>query len=240
MGDRLFNKVAVVTGASGRIGRAIVQRFVGEGAKVVIFARNRERLDQVAQTAPARIVVVEGDVTNDSDLEHLAQTTVRRFGGVDILVPAASLSRQATLEDCTRETTAQIVAVNFEGALQTARIFLRHVNSRASIVFLSGSLPDLTSAGFAIVGASRAAISSLAKSLAIELQPRGIRVNCVAPRWTFTAETMTSGSAQLPTKSDPATRLINNVAEVVVFFASDASTIAGQEIGVDLPAAEQG
>ena len=93
MAQRLLNKVAVVTGASGRLGRAVVQKFVAEGAKVVVFARNRGRLDELASLAPARILVVSGDVTRAADLELLRETTLRRMGAIDILVPAAEQFR---------------------------------------------------------------------------------------------------------------------------------------------------
>src|SRR5579863_4090844 len=103
MAQRLLNKVAVVTGASGMIGRAIVARFLGEGAKVVVFARNRGRLEELASLAPARTLVVDGDVRRASDLDTLVQTTVRRFGSVDVIVPAAQSLRIASLVDTTPE-----------------------------------------------------------------------------------------------------------------------------------------
>jgi NAD(P)-dependent dehydrogenase (short-subunit alcohol dehydrogenase family) len=96
--QRLLNKVAVVTGASGRLGRAVVQKFVAEGAKVVVFARNGGRLDELASLAPARVAVVAGDVTRPGDLELLRETTLRRMGGIDILVPAAERFRAAHMD----------------------------------------------------------------------------------------------------------------------------------------------
>ena len=89
MPQRLLNKIAVISGATGALGPAIVQRFLAEGAKIVAFGRNRAALDELAAIAPARVLVVEGDVTNAAELEGLVTTTVRRFGGVDVLVPAA-------------------------------------------------------------------------------------------------------------------------------------------------------
>ncbi len=136
MAQRLLNKVAVVTGASGRLGRAIVQKFVSEGAKLVVFARNRGRLDELASLAPARIVVVSGDVTQAADLELLRETTLRRMGGIDILTAAAEHFRSGSLEECTPELVDEAFAVNFQGALQTIRMLARHFNSPASIVLV--------------------------------------------------------------------------------------------------------
>ena len=229
MAERLLNKIAVVTGASGAFGRAIVQRFLAEGAKVVVFARNRGRLEELAGMAPARIVVVAGDVTSGGNLEELVDTTVRRFGGVDVLVPAAGVVRRASLEQSTTESLAELFAVNCDAAIQTLRAFRRHLNSGASIVFLSAgpglaAFPDL--GGFA---ASKAALATFAKSVSAELLSRRIRVNCVAPGAAAWGPPDRSKSAEvLPWGSD--------VAEAVLFLASDgASHIVGQEIVVDRP-----
>ncbi len=96
-------------GGDGELGRAIVQRFLSEGAKVVPFGSDRLRLDELAALAPARVLVVEGDVTRAADIERLVATAARRFGGVDVLVPAADIRRQASLEECTPEFVSGIV-----------------------------------------------------------------------------------------------------------------------------------
>jgi len=246
MAQRLLNKVAVVTGASGVLGRAIVQRFLAEGAKVVVFARNRGRLEELAELAPARVLIVDGDVTQTGDLDGLVQTTVRRFGGVDVLVPAAEIFRPASLQESTPELVSEIFAVNLHAALQTVRTFDRYFNSGASIVFLTTSSGQTSHTGLGVFSASKAAQLSVARTLAVELSPRGIRVNCVAPalRWPKRAET---APGALPSSEAPAglsaarpakmtTRLSDDVAETVVFLASDgAAGIAGQEIAVDSP-----
>jgi NAD(P)-dependent dehydrogenase (short-subunit alcohol dehydrogenase family) len=213
--QRLLNKVAVVTGASGVLGRAIVQKFVGEGAKLVVFARNRGRLDELASLAPARIIVVSGDVTRAADLEVLRETTLRRMGGIDILVAAAEHFCSASLEESTPEVVDEAFAVNFQGALQTIRTLSRHFNSLASIVLVTTSLSEEPSAGCSAFAASKAALSSLARTLAVELAPRGVRVNCVAP-------TRREGKGQEPT-----------AAQAALFLASEESAgITGQQIVV--------
>jgi len=217
--QRLFNKVAVVTGASGPLGRAIVQKFVSEGAKLVVFARNRGRLDELAALAPARIVVVSGAVTRGADLELLRETTLRRMGGIDILVAAAEHFRSASLEECTPELVDEAFAVNFQGALQTIRTLGRHFNSPASIVLVSTSLIEEPREGTSAFAASKAALTSLARTLAVELAPRGIRVNCVAPTWR-------EGKGP----DSPA------AARAVLFLAcEDSAGISGQQVVVTPP-----
>ena len=123
MPQRLLNKVAVVTGADGELGRAIVERFLSEGAKVVAFGNDRARLDELTARAAARVLAVEGDVTRGADLEGLAATVARRFGGVDMLVPAAEIRRHASLAESTPEVVSEIFAVNLQGTLETLRVF---------------------------------------------------------------------------------------------------------------------
>jgi NAD(P)-dependent dehydrogenase (short-subunit alcohol dehydrogenase family) len=237
MAQRLLNKVAVVTGATGSLGRAIVQGFLAEGARVVVFGRNRGRLDELAGLATARVLVVEGDVTNSGDLESLVATTIRRFGGVDVLVPAAGILQPATLVEATPEFVAPMFAVNWHGALETVRLFERHLNAGASVVFLTTPAAGVARAGFGPFSASKAALSSLARTLAVELSPRGIRVNCVAPVQTDALSRDTSaklegdtkGNAAVPSRLDSATS--EQVADAVLFLASnDAAGITGQEL----------
>jgi NAD(P)-dependent dehydrogenase (short-subunit alcohol dehydrogenase family) len=228
--QRLLNKVAVVTGASGRLGRAVVQKFVGEGAKVVVFARNAGRLDELASLAPARIAVVAGDVTRPGDLELLRKTTLRRMGGIDILVPAAERFRPAHLDECTPELVDEALAVNFQGALQTIRTLGRHLNSPASIVFVTTSLSEQPRPGWSAFAASKSALLSLARTLSVELSPRGVRVNCVAPLRYVEQDRVSAaeGSASLRTV---------DAAQAVLFLASDESAgITGQQIAVSAPA----
>jgi NAD(P)-dependent dehydrogenase (short-subunit alcohol dehydrogenase family) len=247
MAQRLLNKVAVVTGASGVLGRAIVQRFLAEGAKVVVFARNRGRLEELAELAPARVLIVDGDVTQAGDLDGLVQTTLRRFGGVDVLLPAAEIFRPTSLQESTPEVVSEIFAVNLHGALQTVRAFDRYLNPGASIVFVTTSPGQTSRLGLSAFGASKAALASLGQTLAVELLPRGIRVNCIAPalHWPERAEPASGAStskeaptglsAARPAKMTP--KLSDHVAEAALFLASDgAAGIAGQELVVDAAA----
>lgn len=82
---RLDGKTAVVTGASSGIGHAIVERFVGEGAKVVVFARNADSLQALEAAHPGQVIAVCGDVTHQEDLERLLKTTIDRLGAIDVL-----------------------------------------------------------------------------------------------------------------------------------------------------------
>jgi NAD(P)-dependent dehydrogenase (short-subunit alcohol dehydrogenase family) len=215
MPQRLLNKVAVVTGADGELGRAVAERFLSEGAKVVAFGSDRPRLDELTARAAARVLAVEGQVTRGADLEGLAATVARRFGGVDVLVPAAEIRRQASLAESTPEIVSEIFAVNLQGALETLRVFERQLNAGASIVLVSAAQQQTSRAGLGPFLASKAAVASLTRALVAEVSHRRIRINCVAPE-------ITENSNYGP------------VAETVLFLASDAAAgITGQELVVD-------
>ncbi|WP_417385263.1 SDR family NAD(P)-dependent oxidoreductase [Gimesia sp.] len=244
MSDRLFNKVAVVTGASSGIGHAIAEFYLNEGAKVVAFARRVELLEELEARFPARTLVVDGDVTSASDLNRLSSATERRFGRVDILVPNAGLARVIPIEDSTREAINETFDVNFHGALQTVRTFLPVLNEKAAIIFITTFLTQVGFPGLAAYSASKAALKSLAQTLAAELGPRGIRVNSIAPGPVATPLWDSVGLNPEQLKSVAQTvssRLIpgkfsqpEEIAEVAVFLASDAArNIFGQEIVVD-------
>ena len=234
MAERLLNKVAVITGASGGIGRAIAEQFLSEGAKVVLFGRTYETLEQIAQTAPARALSVAGDVTIAADLAQLVDATRKRFGDVDLLLPCAGVAKSLALESCTKQAVDEQLDVNVTGALQAVRTCLPLLKEGAAVLFLAACLPQTDLPGLAIHNAGKAALTSLAQSLAVELAPKGIRVNSIAPG---PIDTPLWKSADLPNDvlRNLEKRLVppEDVAETAVFLASDATrNISGQEFVV--------
>ena len=221
MPQRLLNKVAVVTGADGALGRAVAERFAAEGAKVVVAGEGRGMLDEVVQRAPARVLAVATDVTRSAELEQLVAATVRRFGRVDVLVPAAGTVRLMDFAASTPEAVQELFAFNFVSAQQTVRIFLPHLNRGASVVFVTGEPAEGSHQGVSIYNASKGAVQALARSLAVELASRRIRVNSLAPGVAQTAKGEQAISAVG----------LDQVAETAVFLASDSSRgLTGQEL----------
>ena len=244
MPERLLNKVAVVTGAGRGIGRAITERFLSEGAKVVVFARTRAELEDVAREAPARVLIVAGDVANQEDVEQLVAATTRKFGHVDILVPNAGIARAFPFAESTAEAVDEQFNVNFLGALWTVQTFLPHLAAGSSVVFITAFLTRVGLPGLSAFSASKAALASLTRTLAAELAPRQIRVNAIAPGPIATNlwETIgQSAKALKRTTTELNERLVpgefgkpEDVAETALFLASDAaSNIHGQELVVD-------
>lgn len=241
---RLEGKIAVVTGASNGIGRSIVERYVAEGAKVVAFGRNSERLDSLKSAHPDQVTTVQGDVTCQEDLQRLLKTAVDTHGAIDILVPNAGIARVVSFADSTADAFATQFSVNLFGAAETARLFVPHIRKGGSIQFITTFLTQVGFPGLAIYSASKAALKSLSQTLAAELAPKGIRVNSIAPGPIATSLWGTVGLP--PDTLNAVAEKINarlmqgtfgqpeDIAETSVFLASDAAkNIYGQEIVVD-------
>ncbi|QDZ27082.1 SDR family NAD(P)-dependent oxidoreductase [Noviherbaspirillum sp. UKPF54] len=241
---RLDGKTAVVTGASSGIGRAIVERFIAEGAKVFAFARNAEALKALEAAYPGQVVAVNGDVTRQEDLKQLVETVLKQTDAIDILVPNAGIARVVSFEDSTADAFSEQFSVNLFGAAETARLFVPHIRKGGSIQFITTFLTQVGFPGLAIYSASKAALKSLSQTLAAELAPKGIRVNSIAPG---PIATPLWGTVGLPADTlGVVAEKINarlmqgtfgqpeDIAETSVFLASNAAkNIYGQEIVVD-------
>ena len=241
---RLDGKTAVVTGASSGIGRAIVERFVAEGAKVFAFARNADALKALEAAHPREVIAVTGDVTRQEDLQRLVDTVLSSTDAIDILVPNAGIARVVSFADSTADAFSEQFSVNFFAAAETARLFVPHIRKGGSIQFITTFLTQVGFPGLAIYSASKAALKSLSQTLGAELAPQGIRVNAIAPGPTATP---LWGTVGLPDDVLGAVaekinaRLMQgafgqpeDIAETSVFLASDgAKNIYGQEIVVD-------
>ncbi|OAN42937.1 short-chain dehydrogenase [Paramagnetospirillum marisnigri] len=244
MSNSLQDKVAVITGAGSGIGRSMADTFLAQGAKIVVFGRNPAPLAEIAANNQDRVLVVPGDVTNADDLSRLVAESVKRFGGVDIVIPNAGIAKVASFADSDTAAIHQQFSVNFVGAVQTVRGFLPHIRKGGSVLFVTTFLTQVGFPGLAIYSASKAALKSFSQTLAAELAPQGIRVNSVAPG---PIATPIWGSIGLPpdvlqaVAGQVTARLLPgafgepaDIAKTAAFLCSDAAkNIWGQEIVVD-------
>lgn len=238
----LTGKTALVTGATSGIGLAGARALAQDGAYVFLVGRRQDALDKaVADIGADKASYIRADVTEQSDLDRIAQTIEAAGRRLDIVFANAGINEFATLGTLTWEHHTKIFNTNVGGIVFAVQAVLPLLNEGASVI-LCGSNGDIKAApGASIYAASKAAIRSLGRSWAAELIDRKIRVNVVAPGLT-----QTEGLADLFAGADDALADLTStvpikrrarpeeIGGVVSFLASDASSyMTGSEIYVD-------
>ena len=242
---RLKDKVAIITGGSRGIGFATAERFLQEGAKVIITASSQESADKAVgklkETYPgAAVAGISPDLASLESVKAAFQEVIDRYGRVDILVNNAGVSESTPLLQYTEELFDKVMDLNVKGIFNATRVAAEHMAKNGEGVILStSSMVSISgqSSGFAYP-ASKFAVNGLTVSLARELGPKGIRVNAVAPGITETdmmravpKEVIEPLIANIPLRrmGQP-----EDVANAFVFLASEeASYITGVVLSVD-------
>ena len=242
---RLKDKVAVITGGSRGIGFATVERFLQEGATVILTASSQSSADQAVaklkeKYPQASVAGISPELTSLNSVQAAFREVVDRYGRLDILVNNAGVSESTPLLDYTEETYDRVMDLNVKGVFNAARAAAEHMARQGEGVILNtSSMVSLTGqpSGFAYP-ASKFAVNGLTVSLARELGPKGIRVNAVAPGITETdmmkavpREVIEPMIARIPLRrlGQP-----EDIANAFVFLASqEASYITGVVLSVD-------
>jgi len=237
-------KVAVITGGNSGIGLATAQELEAQGASVVIFGRNQEKLAEAKAQLNGQSLAVQGDVTKVVDLESLFAETEQKLGKIDVLFVNAGVALPAPLDSVTEEFWDNQFNINVKGAFFTVQKALPYLNEGASIILNTSVVNAKGWAGMSVYGATKAALRYLARALSAELLEKGIRVNAVSPGPISTPiyskmgmpeeqlnEFATNVQGQVPMgRFGEATE----VAKAVAFLAStDSSYILGSELAVD-------
>lgn len=233
-------RTVVVTGASGGIGAGIAARFAEAGANVVIHYRSGER-DAAALAARIgeRALAVGGDVTVDSDVEHLMGAAVDRFGSLDVLVNNAALQPHGAFLDLPGAEFDRVVQANLGGAFRCTQAAAKRMpgsgGAVVNIASISGQEPAFTHAHYC---SSKAGLIMLTRAAALELGPRGVRVNAVAPGliWREGLDEAWPEGVQRWLAHVPLGRVGQNedVADACLYLASHAARwVTGTTITVD-------
>jgi NAD(P)-dependent dehydrogenase (short-subunit alcohol dehydrogenase family) len=189
-GMKLEGKVALITGGSRGIGKAIAERFVADGAKICITGRGQEALDKVAQSLPARTVTTcSGDVTKYEDAKRMVETTLRFGGKIDVLVNNAGIGQSGSVVDIDPALWRQIIETNLTGPFLLMKASIPHMikNGGGSIINI-GSLSGLRCLGnMPAYCSSKAGLIMLTQQAALEYGPSKVRCNIVCPGGTRTA-----------------------------------------------------
>ena len=239
----LQNKVAIVTGASRGIGKAIATRFAQEGAQVAFTylssVEKGQALEEELKQFGTKVKGYRSDASDFKSAEDLVAQVVADFGTVDVVVNNAGITRDGLLMRMTEEQWDAVINTNLKSAFNLTKAFLRHFlgNKSGSIINMTSVVGVMGNAGQANYAASKAGMIGFTKSVAKEVGSRGIRCNAVAPGFIETEMTAEldeqvkkSWAETIPLKRAGST---DDVANACLFLASDLSTyVTGQTLSV--------
>ena len=239
MAGRLDGKSAVVIGAARGIGEGIAERFVEEGAKLVIG--DTEIAAGEATAARLGAAFVETDISRAEDAERIVATAVEHFGGLDILVQNAGIYPWTLIENIDPEEWDQVMAVNLKGTFVAAKAALAPMKSGGGRMIFTSSItgPHVTSPGHGHYSATKAGINGFIKAAALEFAGYGITVNGVEPGNILTSGMKAHRSPEFIKGMERSVPLgylgtPRDIANAFLFLASDeASYITGTTITVD-------
>lgn len=251
MMSSLLNKVVIVTGASSGIGAATALEFAKNGAKLVLAARNVERLNEVASQCSSKglqqekILVKGCDITIQDNLKSLVASTLEKFGQIDVLVNNAGSGQYVDFMDTSPEVFDNIFNINTRAPFLLTQMCTPHLKKTQGCVVNVSSISGQRSFPRALTYCmSKAALDHFTRTLAIELAKDKIRVNSVNPGVVITEFQTRAGMKEEPykqyldkqTELQPLTAAIEpeEVAKVILFLASDqSSSITGELLFVD-------
>ena len=249
-GNKLAEKIALITGGTSGLGLATAKRFVAEGAHVFIAGRRQPELDAAEKEIGRNVTAVRGDVSNLADLDHLFTTIKNEKGRLDILVANAGGGSFAPLGEVTEAQFDKYFGINVRGTLFTVQKALPLIPAGGAIV-ITGSMVSIKGfPGFGVYAATKAALRSFARTWSIDLKGRNIRVNVVSPGTVVTPaykselgltdeqieEFVAHAAATTPLGR---TGTPDEIAKTIVFLASDDSSfVNGIELFVDGGAAQ--
>jgi NAD(P)-dependent dehydrogenase (short-subunit alcohol dehydrogenase family) len=233
-GSRLAGRRALVTGGASGIGRATVRRFVAEGARVAVGDLNETGLAALAEELGDAVATRRCDVTEEAEVEALADAAVEGFGGLDVAFANAGTGSVQRVVDIDRAEWQRVLDVNLTGPLLTIKHAARRMTEGGSIVVTASLNAVQPGIGMGAYCTSKAGVAMLVQVAALELGRRGIRVNAVGPGLVRTG--LTEGAFGLPgivegyEENTPLGRHAQpeEIAGLVAYLASDeASFVSG-------------
>ncbi len=241
---KLTGKTAVITGGNSGIGLATAKLFVQEGAQVVIIGRDGKTLDSAIQMLGGKAIAIKADVASLTQIDAAAKDVAAKFGRIDILFVNAGIAEFTPYDQVSEAFFDKTFDINVKGAFFTVQKFVPLLNDGATVLFTTSVGNQKGWPNINVYAASKAAVRSLTRTLAAELQPRQIRVNAISPG---AIETPIYGRMGLPPEAvqqmaqgilaqTPMHRFgsADEVARVAMFLTStESSYLTGSEIAVD-------
>ncbi|MEM1654910.1 MAG: SDR family oxidoreductase [Nitrososphaerota archaeon] len=241
---RLKDKVAIVTGGASGIGFAIAAKFASEGAKVVIIDITGDKAEEAAERirkSGGEAIAFQGDVSSRGRVEEIISEVLRRYGKIDILVNNVGIYRGKSFWEEPLEFWELLFKVNVLGIVIPSQVVVKHMMERRSgvIINISSKAAVVGEPGHAAYSASKGAVLSLTRAMAVELAPYNIRVNAICPGPTETP--LLFAVTDEDERKRMASRCIlgrlakpEDIAGAALYLASDeASYVTGQALIVD-------
>ncbi len=236
---RLEDKVAIVTGGSSGIGKAIAERYVEEGAEVVIADIDEEEGEEVADEVGCEFT--RCDVSDWEDVKDLVESTVERHGRLDVMVNNAGIGSRSTIEEMDIDEWEKILSVDLDGVMYGTKAAVPHLKETEGCVINMGSIYGLTGdIGATAYNAAKGGVVNFTRSVADDLAHQNVRVNSICPGFVDTPmieEAMEDEKfKQHVMNMTPMKRVAQpeEIADVAVFLASEESSyITGVNLPVD-------
>jgi 3-hydroxybutyrate dehydrogenase len=254
---KLSNKVALITGAATGIGNGIARKFASEGARIIILDLDQSACDQaaaaIASAYSSDAVGIQTDITDEAAVQSAVDTTLQRFGAIDILVSNAGIQIISSLDQLSYADWRKVMAVHLDGAFLVTRACVRHMYASGrggSLIYMGSIHSKLASVLKAPYIAAKHGILGLCRAMAKEGAPYGVRANVICPGFVRTGLV----NAQIPEQArvlgiteeeviskvmlkdtiDKQFTTVDEVAEAALFLASaEGLALTGQSVNVN-------
>ena len=242
---RMDKKVALITGASSGIGMATAKVFFESGAKLVITGRNKSKLDELKSEVNENCIAITGDIRDQQFREELIRQTIDQFGQLDVIVNAAGIIASGTVENTSLEDFDSMMDINVRSVFHLIQLAVPYLEkTKGNVVNVSSVTGTRAFPGILAYCVSKAAVDQLTRAAALDLAPKGIRMNAVNPGVVVTNLHKNSGMDDEKYQqfldhsktTHPLGRVgeAHEIADLILFLASDkAGWITGAIHNID-------
>ena len=236
-------KIAIVTGGGSGLGFAMAEKFTQAGIETIIAGRDKQKLDAAKEKLGSLCHAIACDVSDLSTIPGFVNNVLKQFGQIDILVNNAGINMKKLIEDVTDEDFQKVITTNLTAVFVMSREVIKHMLERKSgcIINISSMAAQYGLPKVIAYSASKTAIDGLTRAMAVELGPKGIRVNAIAPGFIYSEMTAKALDSDPERKAKVFNRTPmgimgqpSDIGEAALFLASDAAKyITGVVLPVD-------